>query len=138
MKTIEIISGSQKAQFTTKSVTLNGREYFYINMSDVRNDRLNRVYTFVYDSEVKAVPYEEKDAKTLAVIFGQVRAMEEKRKAHDRAAAHQLLRRLLHLQQIHPYRTLPHSRRHRQKPSHHSRHRPEISRSRSTLHRKHR
>lgn len=88
MKTIEIISGSQKAQFTTKSVTLNGREYFYINMSDVRNDRLNRVYTFVYDSEVKAVPYEEKDAKTLAVIFGQVRAMEEKRKAHDAAATH--------------------------------------------------
>lgn len=88
MKTIEIISGSQKAQFTTKSVTLNGREYFYINMSDVRNDKLNRVYTFVYDSEVKAVPYEEKDAKTLAVIFGQVRAMEEKRKTHDAAAAH--------------------------------------------------
>ena len=88
MKTIEIISGAQKAQFTTKSVTLNGREYFYINMSDVRNDKLNRVYTFVYDSEVKAVPYEEKDAKTLSVIFGQVRAMEEKRRAHDRAAAH--------------------------------------------------
>ena len=78
MKTIEIISGAQKAQFTTKSVTLDGIEYFYINMSDVRNDKLNRVYTFVYDSEVKAVPYEEKDAKTLAVIFGQVRAMEEK------------------------------------------------------------
>lgn len=88
MKTIEIISGAQKAQFTTKSVTLNGREYFYINMSDVRNDKLNRVYTFIYGSEVKAVPYEEKDAKTLAVIFGQVRAMEEKRRAHDRAAAH--------------------------------------------------
>ena len=88
MKTIEIISGAQKAQFTTKSVTLNGREYFYINMSDVRNDKLNRVYTFVYDSEVKAVPYEEKDAKTLSVIFGQVRAMEEKRRAHARAAAH--------------------------------------------------
>ena len=88
MKTIEIISGAQKAQFTTKSVTLNGREYFYINMSDVRNDKLNRVYTFIYGSEVKAVPYEEKDAKTLAVIFGQVRAMEEKRRAHDAAAAH--------------------------------------------------
>ncbi len=88
MKTIEIISGAQKTQFTTKSVTLNGREYFYINMSGVRNDQLNRVYTFVYDNEVKAVPYEEKDAKTLAVIFGQVRAMEEKRKAHDAAAAH--------------------------------------------------
>lgn len=88
MKTIEIISGAQKAQFTTKSVTLDGIEYFYINMSDVRNDKLNRVYTFVYDSEVKAVPYEEKDAKTLAVIFGQVRAMEEKRKTHDAAAAH--------------------------------------------------
>ena len=88
MKTIEIISGAQKAQFTTKSVTLNGREYFYINMSDVRNDKLNRVYTFIYGSEVKAVPYEEKDAKTLSVIFGQVRAMEEKRRAHDRAAAH--------------------------------------------------
>ena len=58
MKTIEIISGAQKAQFTTKSVTLDGIEYFYINMSYVRNDKLNRVYTFVYDSEVKAVPYE--------------------------------------------------------------------------------
>lgn len=88
MKTIEIISGAQKAQFTTKSVTLDGREYLYINMSDVRNDKLNRVYTFVYDSEVKAVPYEKKDAKTLAVIFGQVRAMEEKRRAHQAAAAH--------------------------------------------------
>ena len=43
MKTIEIISGAQKAQFTTKSVTLDGIEYFYINMSDVRNDKLNRV-----------------------------------------------------------------------------------------------
>ena len=147
MKTIEIISGAQKAQFTTKSVTLDGIEYFYINMSDVRNDKLNRVYTFVYDSEVKAVPYEEKDAKTLAVIFGQVRAMEKSAKRtmpprHTMKGmppqAQQLLRRLLHLQQMPPCRILLHSLRRLQALSHRSRHRQKALHSRSTLHPKNR
>ncbi len=87
MKTIEIVSGSQKAQFTTKGVTLDGNEYLYINMSDVRHDPQNRVYTFIYGNEAKVVPYEEKDAKTLSVIFTQVHSLEAKRRARQAAAA---------------------------------------------------
>ena len=38
MQTIEIISGEQKARFTTKSVTFDGKEYLYIKMSDVTHN----------------------------------------------------------------------------------------------------
>lgn len=73
MKTIEIISGDQTAQFTTRSVTFDGKEFFYSYMSNVANDRESRCYTFTYDGEVKRLPYEEKDARILEAIFSQVK-----------------------------------------------------------------
>lgn len=87
MKTIEIISGGQKAQFTTKSVTLDGKEFFYANMSDVSNHTEQHAYTFTYDGTVKTLPYEEKDAKVLNAIFQQVQAIQAKKKAAEEAAA---------------------------------------------------
>ncbi len=62
MKTIEIISGEQRAIFTTRSVTFDGKEFLYINMTDVSNDPDACVYTFTYDNEIKLLPYEAKDA----------------------------------------------------------------------------
>ena len=74
MKTIEIISGDQTAQFTTRSVTFDGKEFFYSYMSNVANDRESRCYTFTYDGEVKRLPYEEKrNARILEAIFSQVK-----------------------------------------------------------------
>ena len=81
MKTIEIKTGSQTARFTTKSVTFDGREFFYANMSHVTNDVENHTYTFTCGDETKTLPYEEKDAKILNAIFSQVRQLEEKRHA---------------------------------------------------------
>ncbi len=81
MKTIELISGKQKAQFTTKSVTFDGKEFFYSNMSDVKNDSEHCVYTFTYDNETKTLPYEAKDAKILNAIFSQVQNLSAS-KAH--------------------------------------------------------
>ncbi len=81
MKTIELTSGSRKTIFTTKSVTLDNREFLYSHMSDVTNDTENNCYTFNYEGEHMTLPYEAKDAKVLNVIFGQVIKMEEKRKA---------------------------------------------------------
>lgn len=72
MKTIEIISGNQKAQFTTKSVTFDGKEFFYSNMSDVTDHAEQCFYTFTYENESKTLPYEQKDAKILNAIFSQV------------------------------------------------------------------
>lgn len=81
MKTIEIKTGSQTARFTTKSVTFDGREFFYANMSHVTNDVENHTYTFTCGDETKTLPYEEKDAKILNAIFSQVQQLEEKRHA---------------------------------------------------------
>ena len=41
MKTVELKIGNQTAQFTTKSLTYNGREYFYSRMTGVANDPVN-------------------------------------------------------------------------------------------------
>lgn len=79
MKTIEITSGNQKAQFTTKSMTFNGREFLYSNMTDVVNNTELHTYTFRYDGIPKAFPYEEKDAKILNAIFSQVQGMQARK-----------------------------------------------------------
>ena len=79
MKTIEIISGEQRAIFTTRSVTFDGKEFLYINMTDVSNDPDACVYTFTYDNEIKLLPYEAKDAAVLNAIFGQVIGMAAKK-----------------------------------------------------------
>lgn len=81
MKTIEVISGEQKAIFTTRSVTFDGREFLYINMSDVSNDTDSHVYTFRYDNELKRLPYEAKDAAILNAIFSQVKGLPAKQAA---------------------------------------------------------
>lgn len=78
MKTIEIKIGGQPAQFTTKSLTFNGREYFYSNMSSVMNDDENHNYAFAYDGQVIVLPYEAKDSKILNAIFSQVQNLPKK------------------------------------------------------------
>lgn len=75
MKTIEILSNGQKVQFTTKSVTVNGKEHLYSHITELRHSEAKRVYGFKCDDEVIMLPYEEKDAKTLKVIFSQVQQM---------------------------------------------------------------
>lgn len=75
MKTIELNCGGTVAQFTTKSVTFNGTEYFYSNMTDVSNNINEHFYTFTYKDEIIKLPYEEKDIKILAAIFNQVQTL---------------------------------------------------------------
>lgn len=72
MKTIEITSGKQKALFTTRSVTFDGKEFFYSKMSNVTNNAAGCFYIFTYNNEVKTLPYESKDSKILEAIFSQV------------------------------------------------------------------
>lgn len=85
MKTIELISGNQKAQFTTKSVTFDGREYFYSKMSHVTDHADECFYTFTYEDEVKTLPYEKKDSKILTAIFSQVKMLEAAANASETA-----------------------------------------------------
>lgn len=87
MKTIEITSGTQKAQFTTKSVTFDNKEFLYANMGDVMNDAVECVYTFIYDGELKKLPYEQKDAKVLNAIFSQVQNLKTAKKTPAETAA---------------------------------------------------
>ena len=63
MKTIELKAGQQIAQFTTKSVTFDGKEFFYSRMSNLTHDPATQKYYFTYDGESKILPYEAKDAQ---------------------------------------------------------------------------
>lgn len=87
MKTIELKAGGQIARFTTKSVTFDGKEYFYADMSHVINNAEAHAYIFTYEGETKILPYEEKDLKILNAIFSQVQQLEQKKRAKAQAAA---------------------------------------------------
>ncbi len=81
MKTIEIKSGDQVVQFTTKSVTMDGKEYFYADMTDLYHSPVVHTYQFACYGETKRLTYEKKDAKILAAIFSQVKNLEVKKQA---------------------------------------------------------
>lgn len=85
MKTIELNCGGTKAQFTTKSVTFNGMEFFYSNMSGVSHNAEECTYTFTYNNETVVLPYESKDARILSAIFMQVQMLESKKAAAQAA-----------------------------------------------------
>ena len=87
MKTIELKAGGQIARFTTKSVTFDGKEFFYADMSHVINNAEAHAYIFTYEGETKILPYEEKDIKIFNAIFSQVQKLELKKRAKAQAAA---------------------------------------------------
>lgn len=73
MKTVELKIGNKPAQFTTKSLTYNGTEYFYSKMSHVINDPENCNYAFAYDGQVIVLHYNPDDLRILNAIFSQVK-----------------------------------------------------------------
>lgn len=83
MRTIEIKTGEQTAQFTTKSVTFDSREFFYSKMSDVKHMSDEKAYSFTYEGQLKTLPYEEKDFKVLNAIFSQVMNMQPQNPANS-------------------------------------------------------
>lgn len=86
MKTIELKAGQQIAQFTTKSVTFDGKEFFYSRMSNLTHDPATQKYYFTYDGESKILPYEAKDAQILTAIFSQVLKLQTAKAAQAHAA----------------------------------------------------
>ena len=86
MKTIELKAGQQIAQFTTKSVTFDGKEFFYSRMSNLTHDPATQKYYFTYDGESKILPYEAKDAQILTAIFSQVMKLQAAKAAQAHAA----------------------------------------------------
>lgn len=86
MKTIELKAGQQIAQFTTKSVTFDGKEFFYSKMSNLTHDPATQKYYFTYDGESKILPYEAKDAQILTAIFSQVLKLQAAKAAQAHAA----------------------------------------------------
>ena len=86
MKTIELKAGQQIAQFTTKSVTFDGKEFFYSRMSNLTHDPATQKYYFTYDGESKILPYEDKDAQILTAIFSQVLKLQAAKAAQAHAA----------------------------------------------------
>lgn len=84
MKTIVLKLDGQPAQFTTKSLTFNGEEFFYSKMSNVLNDAENHNYAFAYDGKVVVLPYEAKDMGILNAIFSQVQSLPKRNSSASR------------------------------------------------------
>ena len=78
MKTIEILSNGRQVQFTTKSVTIEGKEYLYSHISELRHSEPKHIYGFKCDDEVVMLPYDVKDTQILKAIFSQVQQMHRK------------------------------------------------------------
>lgn len=78
MKTISITSKGRDVLFTTKSVTVDGKEYLYSDISELRHSAEKRVYGFKCNDEVCMLPYEEKDTQVLKAIFSQVEQLHKK------------------------------------------------------------
>lgn len=76
MKTIEIKSGDQIVQFTTRSVTLDGKEYLYADITELYHSPVVHTYQFECYGDVKKIVYDKKDAKILNAIFSQVKKLE--------------------------------------------------------------
>ena len=89
MKTITITSNGRNVEFTTKSVTIDGREYLYSDISELRHSAEKRIYGFKCDGEVCMLPYEEKDAAIVDAIFDRVQALHRQRAQSDPAPAPQ-------------------------------------------------
>ncbi len=87
MKTIEIKSNGQIAQFTTKSVTFDGKEFFYSRMENLKHDAAGYTYSFTYDGESKTLPYDARYEKILDAIFSQVKALQARKAAQAAAGA---------------------------------------------------
>jgi flagellar biosynthesis GTPase FlhF len=87
MKTIELVCGGKPVQFTTRSVTIDGKEYFYSLMSGVTHNEVERYYTFRYDGELITLPYDDKSIKVFQVIFKQVQTLEAKKIATQQLSA---------------------------------------------------
>ena len=87
MKTIELVCGGKPVQFTTRSVTIDGKEYFYSLMSGVSHNEIEHYYSFRYDGELISLPYDEKSIKVFQVIFKQVQTLEAQKIATQQLSA---------------------------------------------------
>lgn len=86
MKTIEMKVGGRLVQFTPKSLVIDGAEFYYNKMSDIKHSASKHVYAFKYDGKVQYLQYDPKYEKGLKVIFGKINALGRK-KAEAAAAA---------------------------------------------------
>ena len=75
MKTIEMKVGNSVVHFTTKSVTIDGAEFFYGKMSEIKHSASKHIYAFKYNGEVRYLPYDPKYEKALKTIFAQVNSL---------------------------------------------------------------
>ncbi len=79
MKTIEMKVGGKVVEFTSKSLIIDGTEYFYSKMSDIKHSASKHVYAFTYEEKVRYLQYDPKYEKGLKVIFSKINALGHKK-----------------------------------------------------------
>lgn len=81
MNSIEVKANGKNAYFSTKSLTMGDKEYLYTGMSNIKHSAKRHLYLFQYEGNWHKLQYEEKDEKTLQLVFSKVLALQAKRAA---------------------------------------------------------
>ncbi len=87
MNTIQLNARGHEMVFTKRSLTIDGREYLYKDMSSIKHSAENRIYIFRYDNEWQKLYYEEHDAHIVNTLFQRIAGMNRANRARAAAAA---------------------------------------------------
>lgn len=85
MNTIDYIANGQNVQFSKKSVTIDGKEFAYTEMSAIKHSSAKHIYLFKYDGAWQKLCYNAEDEKKLAVLFSRIADLNAKRAAKKAA-----------------------------------------------------
>lgn len=87
MNTIQLNARGHEMVFTKRSLTIDGREYLYKDMSSIKHSAENRIYIFRYDNEWQKLYYEEHDAHIVNTLFQRIAGMNRAKRANRARAA---------------------------------------------------
>lgn len=82
MNTIQFRADGHIMTFTTKSLTIDDKEFLFKDMTGIKHSSQNQIYVFKYgNSGYHQMKYEEKDAAKLKIIFSRIVALSNAHKA---------------------------------------------------------
>ena len=87
MKAIEFLANGKPVQFTAKALIINGKEYLYTGISNIKHSSQLHVYIFRYDNQWVDLKYSQGDEKALGTLFARIVKLNQTRVAKAKADA---------------------------------------------------
>lgn len=86
MDTIKLTIDGHEVVISSKSMTVDDKEYLYTGISAIKHSSAGRLYLFNYEGEWQKFHYNEEDAKKVATLFKKIADLIAKRTARPASA----------------------------------------------------